>query len=570
VTPSRRRVATAAAAVALTAADTYVVVVALPAIGAGVGVGVDQLGRLASVVTAFLAGYVAFLPLLGRLADRTDRRSVVLGCLVAVAVGAGVTATAHSLTPLLVGRALQGAGGGGLVPATLGLVADRYAAGRRGLPLGLVSGAQELGALAGPVLGIGALALVGWRGMFGLLAGLALLLAVAVRPEPVRRRDPAGAAALVVAAVAAGLLLAAPPGLVNGLRSGTLYLPVVGGSRWLAPLGLVALAGAVVLVVRGGTAGRPLLPLRGLPRLARATDAAGGLLLAAVLACLVVVVAPGQDTGTATSSSDGTRVLAAGWPWWTAAGLLAAGLALLRARRRRGPAAPLGDRRTFAAALAVSALVGVGLIAVLVDVPLFARLTTFPDDQTGAALVLVRFLAAVPVGAVAGGLLARGRARAPVTATALLVAAGAVGVMTRWSPQALGGGLRASDVALVVAGLGLGVVLAPLNDAALAAAPPGGAAAAASHLVLARSLGQLLGLAVLAAAGSAVFAHRITAVGTPQQLCPADPVTCKPYKDAAKAAGVGEVHLILAVAAGCLLVAAVVALVGLWPRPARA
>ena len=53
-------------------------------------------------------------------------------------------------------------------------------------------------------------------------------------------------------------------------------------------------------------------------------------------------------------------------------------------------------------ALVVSLLVGVALVAVIVDVPLLARLV-HTSSQTEAALVLVRFLVAVPVGALAGG-----------------------------------------------------------------------------------------------------------------------------------------------------------------------
>ena len=45
--------------------------------------------------------------------------------------------------------------------------------------------------------------------------------------------------------------------------------------------------------------------------------------------------------------------------------------------------------------------------AALVDIPIYARITTYPDSQLGAALVLVRLLAALPVGAVLGGYLLR-------------------------------------------------------------------------------------------------------------------------------------------------------------------
>ena len=55
----------------------------------------------------------------------------------------------------------------------------------------------------------------------------------------------------------------------------------------------------------------------------------------------------------------------------------------------------------------MSFFVGAALIAALVDIPIFARVTVYPTSQLDAALVLVRLLVALPVGALAGGFLVR-------------------------------------------------------------------------------------------------------------------------------------------------------------------
>ena len=81
----------------------------------------------------------------------------------------------------MVGRFLQGVGGGGLVPATLALVADLYPAERRGVPLGIVSAVQELGSVLGPLFGAVVLAVADWRAIFAINLAVGLVLAAAIR-----------------------------------------------------------------------------------------------------------------------------------------------------------------------------------------------------------------------------------------------------------------------------------------------------------------------------------------------------------------------------------------------------
>ena len=93
------------------------------------------------------------LPLIGRIADLRGRVPVLVAALLVFAVGSLVTALSYDMPTMVAGRFLQGVGGGGLVPATLALVADLYPAERRGVPLGVVSAVQELGSVLGPLFG---------------------------------------------------------------------------------------------------------------------------------------------------------------------------------------------------------------------------------------------------------------------------------------------------------------------------------------------------------------------------------------------------------------------------------
>jgi MFS family permease len=556
VAPARRglRLAPAALAVLLGAADTYVVVLALPDVMTGVGLAVEDLARAAPIVSGFLLGYVAVLPLAGRVSDVVGRVPVLCTALLVFALGSLVTASAASLPVVVAGRGLQGLGAGALVPPTLALVADLWNERERGVPLGVVGAAQELGAVLGPLLGAAVLAASGWRAIFWLnLAAAAVLAAVLLATQRHRPR-PAIAVALVPAllgAAALALSLRPPDALAQDVTLGQVLVPLAGGVAWAAWTSPLALAAAALLAAAVLVAAGPARRARRLPD----ADLPGVLLLATALAGVVLTFAGAETTRSAVDDR---------WPLYLA---LAAAAAAGFAVRQRTAASPLVPRGTLAAAgaraaLAVNGLVGVALVAVLVDVPVFARVTRFPASQLGAALVLLEFLAALPVGALAGGWALRSLPARVVAGTGLAVAALALAGTQAWDARALYG--APAQLLLVAAGLGFGLVIAPVNAVLLAATPAPVHGLAGALAVLARTAGMLVGLSALTAVGLRVFEARQAALPSPFELCPSTPGDCPAYVDATKASVVGELQAVFAGAAVALAVSVVV--VALWLR----
>ena len=481
----RALLATASVAVSLAAADTYVVVLALTEMMRGVGVGIDSLQRATPIISGFLLGYVAVLPLVGRLADLVERRRVLLACLGVFVVGSAVTALAPELPVLVTGRVVQGVGGGGLVPATLAIVAELWPADRRGYPLGVVGAVQELGAVLGPVLGALVLVVADWRAIFWLNAVLGLLLAGAVVVTgggAVPRPRPLVAVLGGLAAVTGGLALVAPDRLVTSVSLGLPFVPLGGAtSRLVTPIGITA--GVLLLATLAVGA-------RGAWALLRRADLLGALLLGGALGCVVLTFAVAEP--------EREVVGPLGFVLLPVTAVLA-GAYVVHHRRAASPLVPRGlVRGRLGWSLVVSLLVGVALVAVVVDVPLLARLV-HTTDQTQAALVLVRFLVAVPVGALLGGWALRHLGNGVVAAAGLALAATGLAVMTTWGRGSLGE--ASATLTLAATGLGIGLALAPVNDAALAEAPSDTHGTASALVVVARMVGMVVGLALLTAVG---------------------------------------------------------------------
>src|SRR5437762_6492915 len=174
----------------LASLDAYVVVTALLPMLKSVNIAVNRPEQATPIITGFLLGYLAIMPMAGGLSDRFGRLRLFAVCLVLFAFGSLLTATAPSLAQLVTGRVLQGAGGGALVPAVLALAADLYPAGDRTPVLGGLSALQEIGSVLGPLWGGIVAGLLGWTWIFWINIPIAAVILWALWPE-IRARGEA-------------------------------------------------------------------------------------------------------------------------------------------------------------------------------------------------------------------------------------------------------------------------------------------------------------------------------------------------------------------------------------------
>lgn len=190
----------------MSALDAAIVGPVLPALRASFGVDNRTAGLLSTV---FSLSSLCSTALMAFLSDRHGRRPVYLASVALFAIGSLCIAAAPSFDLLLVSRALQGIGAGGIAPVASAVVGDVFTAERRGRILGLIGATHGMAFVLGPPLATVMTSTLGWRWLFLVNLPVALVvLGLGSRSLPGRSSDaapvPVDAAGI---AVTLGLLL---------------------------------------------------------------------------------------------------------------------------------------------------------------------------------------------------------------------------------------------------------------------------------------------------------------------------------------------------------------------------
>lgn len=238
----------------IVALDYNIVYVALPGIGKALGFGASSVQW---VVSAYAVGLGGLLLFGGRAVDRLGARRMFVTGLALYGIASLAGGLAADPPTLISARAVQGAGGALLTPATLTLIYRGFAEGpERNRALGVWGMAGSAGLAAGSLLGGVLTDYTGWEGVFFVNVPLAfgcVLAAPRLLPaDPARSPGSFDVPGAALSTVGSALL-------VFGLASGS-------DSGWGSVRGAGALAaGVVLLVLMLAVEARtrdPLIPLR--------------------------------------------------------------------------------------------------------------------------------------------------------------------------------------------------------------------------------------------------------------------------------------------------------------------
>ncbi|MCL4299369.1 MAG: MFS transporter [Anaerolineae bacterium] len=393
------------------------------------------------IVSSYLITHVVAMPLLGRVSDIYGRRFIFISCMLLFAIGSLMAPLAGNLRWLIIARVVQAIGGGGVVPVAMAVVGDVFPAERRAFALGLLGAVDTFGWIIGPLYGAFWVRYFTWHWQFYINIPISLLTALAawflLRRLSMREHGPKMSLDWLGALFLSAALVLINVGLANS-----------GGQAAAGPVFDFSTGAAVVPTWQ-----------KNLPYFA-----GGG------LALLVFI--------------------------WLE-------------RRTIHPLLDLHMFGTanFTVACTINFVVGFVLIIAMVAVPLFvnavlARGATLDEFIKSAALesgqVLSALTVAMAVMSVVGGwLCARFTYRLPTVAGLLLMSLGFY-LMNTWSAAVTYGQMAFH---LMIAGLGFGLVIAPVGTAVINAVQPHLRGVASGVVLIFRLMGMSVGLSCLTAWG---------------------------------------------------------------------
>jgi EmrB/QacA subfamily drug resistance transporter len=309
--PGRERKLVTAALLAgmfLAALEATAVATAMPTAVADLG----GMERYSWVFSAYLLTSTTTVPLYGKLADLYGRLRIFVIGMALFLLGSALSGAAGSFSQLIIFRAIQGLGAGGVMPVSITIIGDIFTLQERGRMQGLFSGVWGLASLIGPALGGFVTDALSWRYVFyfALPFGItsAILLSVFLVEHELRREHKLDVLGTALLTASIALLLVA----------------ILEGSEawgWNSPLTIGVLAAGLVSLFaflrQERRAPEPTLPLDLFRNRVIAVASAGSVVLGALLFSLTAFVpmfAQGVLGGTAKDAGVPLVAMSVSWP----------------------------------------------------------------------------------------------------------------------------------------------------------------------------------------------------------------------------------------------------------------
>ena len=450
----------------IAADDQTVIVTVLPQIMLDMRVTITELDSASWTVTGYLLGYLAAMPLIGRLSDVVGHRRLFIFAMIWFMVGSigvaiipeldlsipDILYTGYKVTnfEFLIGmRVFQAIGAGALVPLAIAIAGDIFPPGRRALSFGLIGASADAGGVIGPL----------WGGFV---------------PKYMDSFWSWLWSEVPFASI----------GFMDWIQHEQSW-------RWVFWINL-PLSVVVIILVR--------LLISPSPRPDGKVDYFGGVLIALSLTTLTLGLSR-------IGSPDLIMLIFL---------ILSSSLGFLFIRRQltvEQPLIPISvfSTKIFTATNLTHCFIGASLIIGMVTVPLMAN-TLIGLTPIEGGLWLLRMTAAMPVGAIVGGLVLRFLGYRILISVGLLTVALGYALMSSWNVEISDPNL---SLHLGVVGLGFGLLIAPITLAATEAVNEVDRGSAAGIVTATRIIGMTFGLAGLTAWGTSRFGGLVSHLQIP-------------------------------------------------------